>query len=252
MLKIIGLHVNENGTGTTWLTDLTTTWKNIVHFIRRTTSKSWDGDDSTVRLLARSLLKSTAVYVYNYTNHTRIQKNKIEVLNRGAIRAVTGLPKFTRTQHLYTQVGLNTIADLAIAQQVAQEHRLRGAPAGRHLTELGFDISHLSPLTPSTPPYEIPHITHTKSIPRNMGTTASKRRRAISARYAELVQGASPNGPVWFLYTYAAMNGTHLSTACYFLNSSDIIATLSQTHCSIREPELRGVLPALTKGATAI
>lgn len=48
------------------------------------------------------------------------------------------------------------------------------------------------------------------------------------------------------------LKDTHLSTACYILNTSDIIATLGQMHCSLREAQLRGALLALIKEVIVI
>lgn len=76
----------------------------------------------------------------------------MEVLNQDTLCAITGLPNSIRTQHPYTQSRLNSIADLAETQKAVQELSLRGTAAERYfLTELGYDISHLPPLPPSTP-----------------------------------------------------------------------------------------------------
>lgn len=151
-LKLLGSQVNKNETATTWVRHLFITWKKNIHFIRRTTSKSWGGVKSTVRLLVRFFMQSKTPCGYKYINLTRIQKNEIKVLSRDNLRNNAGLPISTAAQYFYSQSELNTISDLAKGLQAAQELYLRGTAPGRQLsTELGFHISYLPSLPPTTP-----------------------------------------------------------------------------------------------------
>lgn len=122
-----------------------------------------------------------------------------------------------------------------------QELRLRGAPAKRHLlTELRFGTLHLPPL----PPWEILHITDSRHLPQTHGNY-----RFITSPccFSKTRRGGARS-------TSKRPRLVFLHGRCYkwHSSSSENIFTLSQTNCSIREAQPRGVLLALTKTVTVI
>lgn len=94
-IRVLGVHIDADGGATTWLRNLTRTWHQVLHLIRRIASKNWGSEERTLRRLVTALLTSRAVYGYNFYSLTKRQRAKIESLNHEAMRVVTGLPRFT-------------------------------------------------------------------------------------------------------------------------------------------------------------
>lgn len=252
-VRILGIPINSTGRAHTWLVQITKTWHQTLHLIRRVTSKSWGADEASLKTLVRALLVSKVLYGYNCFDLTKRERQKIETLHREALRVITGLPRFTPLHHLYEQASMNTIEDQAEANHAMHILRLEGTLAGRQiLREVGYDLSNHPPLEHPAPPWEAPQLADAKPLPRNMGRHQKGRRRAAAAKHAEETHHTSPDGPLWYIYTDAATADDWIGLAWHCPNTDRDGAKLTYCKCSPREAELRAIHHAISEGTRHI
>lgn len=89
--------------------------------------------EQTLKKLVRALLVSRVLYGINYLTSNKAERVSLEVLNREAMCAITGLPKSTKLEELYSIAGVNTLEALATENKLNQILRLQKTTAGRSI-----------------------------------------------------------------------------------------------------------------------
>lgn len=175
-IKILGVTFQTNGRADTWMQQIKTHWHRVLGIIKRITTKSWGAQDDTLRTLYRCLLESKAMYGYNYLHLTKGQENQLEILNRKAMRVITGLPKFTEITNLEKLAQINRLKDTAEERKASQLVRLQGTLSGRTLLQTLAPLTpDLPPLTTPLPPWDFFDTTGEKPLPPHTRTTPEKK-----------------------------------------------------------------------------
>lgn len=71
------------------------------------------------------------IYGYSYLRLTRKHRETVEVVNREAMRVVTGLPRLTENVPLVEHAQMNRLAHLVEEHRQGQIERFRETRAGR-------------------------------------------------------------------------------------------------------------------------
>ncbi|KAG0423369.1 hypothetical protein HPB47_000844 [Ixodes persulcatus] len=168
-IRVLGLPIDEDGGASTWLTQVTKTWRQTLGLIRRATSKSWGANESTLRMLVHALLTSKAMYCINYLCVRGAQKRKLEVLNREAMR-------LERTR-----------------------------PGRAILQLLGYQLMGRPTIFPPPPPWEDEAVVDLRPMKQNVDKDQKGRRNNAAKKHAESVQDARPGSETLHVYTDTAI-----------------------------------------------
>ncbi|XP_037576773.1 uncharacterized protein LOC119458994 [Dermacentor silvarum] len=212
-VRVLGIYIDADGGAATWLRNITRTWHQILHLIRRIASKNWGREERTLRRLVAALLISRAVYGFNFYNLTQKQRKKLESLNHEAIRVVTGLPRFTPLHRLGQMAQMNTIEAIAEAAKHSQQFRLRATISGRSILSLlhlpvPSAASALLPCSVGLSPDR-----DFAPIPQNMNADHAERQLSYARRHEAKVRDAPPHHHA--VYTDAALSD-EASTVAYY------------------------------------
>ncbi|KAG0422955.1 hypothetical protein HPB47_001241 [Ixodes persulcatus] len=204
-IKVLGLTFDEDGRATSWQKQIKAQWKDGLNLLKRITSKSWGCQEDLLRRLVRALLVSRAVYGINYLRLTATQREKLEVLNRSAMRVITGLPEITPIKELHKAAQVNTIEDIAQEMKISQYNRLEKTWHGRIILEkLGRRTLCIPSNQPSQPSWEDEPVVSLKPIPMNQGEGHRKRRVAAAKKHLEDLGRLTEQEEVEILYSDAA------------------------------------------------
>ncbi|KAG0436394.1 hypothetical protein HPB47_017967 [Ixodes persulcatus] len=152
--------------------------------------------------LVRALLVSGAVYGINYLRLTATQREKLEVLNRSAVRVITGLPKITHIKELHKAAQVNTIEEIAQEMKMKQYNRLEKTWHGRIILEtIGRRTWCIPSNQPSQPPWEYEPVVSLKPISMNQGEGHRKRHAAAAKKHLEDLGRLREQEDVEILYT---------------------------------------------------
>ncbi|KAG0426635.1 hypothetical protein HPB47_026270 [Ixodes persulcatus] len=247
-IRVLGLPIDEDGGASTWLTQVTKTWRQTLGLIRRATSKSWGANKSTLRMLVHALLTSKAMYGINYLRVTGAQKRKLEVLNREAMRLVVGLPRFAPIEELHKHSRINTLEDRAETHRIAQVQRLERTRPGRAILQLlGYQLMGRPTISPPPPPWEDEAVVDHRPMKQNVDKDQKGRRNNAAKKHAESVQDACPGSETVHVYTDAAIreDGGGTAIAWFCLNTESKANFAFHKKHSTKEAELRAILFAV-------
>ncbi|XP_077564421.1 uncharacterized protein LOC144179871 [Haemaphysalis longicornis] len=222
-IRILGFHIDQDGTGTTWLKTITTQANQILHMINRVSRSKYGLKEHEGRKVVEALLISRIMYGLPYYYLTKTQHTKLEVILRNATRIITGTPRFTQNDLLYATGALNTLSEKIDTHHLAQTQRLQTSPQGRLiLLDLGHNISQLQHIPPEPPPWSCPANITLKPIPKNMGPDQASRRADRANHYNR--KTFSPGTTV--IYTDAAYNkDTKIGTTAFH---SDVLSAVAK------------------------
>ncbi|XP_049268985.1 LOW QUALITY PROTEIN: uncharacterized protein LOC125757435 [Rhipicephalus sanguineus] len=213
-IRILGMHLDENCTASTWFQRVTKTSRQILHALRRISYRTRGVNEREMRQFAQAFLVSRIMYGLPYHPVNRTQMLALDRLLNEAKRIVTGLPRYTHLDALKSCSKLNNLPELIDMHIQTQETRLRATNAGRHtLMLLGYDIHTLSILPNKTPPWEITVLTDGKPLPLNMDPNQRVRRLAYAKRHAKATSSLPLTGRI--IYTDAALPTDGTSNTCY-------------------------------------
>ncbi|KAM7306136.1 hypothetical protein ISCGN_009877 [Ixodes scapularis] len=243
-----GLPIDEDGGASTWLAQVIKTWRQTLGLIRRATSKSWGANECTLRMLVHALLTSKAMYGINYLRVTGAQKRKLEVLNREAMRVVTGLPRFAPIEELHKHSKINTLEDRAEIHRIAQVQRLERTRPGRAILQLlGYQLMGRPAISPPPPPWEDEAVVDHRPMKQNVDKDQKGRRNNAAKKPAESVQDVRPGSETVHVYTDAAVteDGGGTAIAWFCLNTESEANFAFHKKHSTKEAELRAILFAV-------
>ncbi|KAH8029396.1 hypothetical protein HPB51_000181 [Rhipicephalus microplus] len=213
-IRILGMHLDENCTASTWFQRVTKTSKQILHALRRISNRTRGVNEREMRQFVQAFLVSRIMYGLPYHPVNRTQIIKLDRLLNEARRMVTGLPRYTRLDALKSCSKLNNLTELIDMHIHTQETRLRATNAGRYtLMLLGYDINTLPMLPNKTPPWEITVLTDGKPLPLNMDPNQRARRLNYAKRHARATSSLPMTERV--VYTDAALPADGTSNTCY-------------------------------------
>ncbi|KAG0423552.1 hypothetical protein HPB47_000677 [Ixodes persulcatus] len=162
-----------------------------------------------------------AVYGINYLRLTATQKEKLEVLNRSAMREITGLPNISPIKELHKAAQVNTIEEIAQEMKISQYNRLQKTWHGRIILEkLGRRTWCIPSNQPSQPPWEDEPVVSLKPIPMNQGEGHRKRRAAAAKKHLEDLGRLREQEDVEILYTDAARDNDGRTAVAWLAESS--------------------------------
>lgn len=125
--------------------------------------------------MVKALLVPKATYGINYLRLTKAQGNGLEVLNREAIKVITGLSKYTRMEELYQIAGLNIIEEIARENKTSKMLRLQKTKSGKKiLKELGFGTADYPVMADPPPPWEDEVVVDRRPTSQNRGIDQRK------------------------------------------------------------------------------
>ncbi|KAG0430759.1 hypothetical protein HPB47_022402 [Ixodes persulcatus] len=159
--------------------------------------------EDLLKKLVRSLLVSKVVYGLNYLRLTKTQEAALVVLNRKAMRVITGLPKFTPVEQLEAAAQINTLRDIAKEMDVGQENRLARSPPGRIiLTKLEKHelLAKTAAMPTPSPPWDNELVVPIKPVPKNQGKEHRGRRKHAADKQLEEINsltGAEVMNTTW-------------------------------------------------------
>ncbi|KAM7300606.1 hypothetical protein ISCGN_016214 [Ixodes scapularis] len=247
-IRVLGLPIDEDGGASTWLAQVTKAWRQTLGLIRRATSKSWGANECTLRMLVHALLTSKAMYGINYLRVTGAQKRKLEVLNREAMRVVTGLPRFAPIEELQKHSKINTLEDRAEIHRIAQVQRLERTRPGRAILQLlGYQLMGRPAISPPPPPWEDEAVVDHRPMKQNVDKDQKGRRNNAAKKHAESVQDVRPGSKTVHVYTDAAVteDGGGTAIAWFCLNTESKANFAFHKKHSTKEAELRAILFAV-------
>ncbi|KAG0429852.1 hypothetical protein HPB47_023225 [Ixodes persulcatus] len=159
--------------------------------------------EDLLKKLVRSLLVSKVVYGLNYLRLIKTQEAALVVLNRKAMRVITGLPKFTPVEQLEAAAQINTLRDIAKEMVVGQENRLSRSPPGRIiLTKLEKHelLAKTAAMPAPSPPWDNELVVPIKPVPKNQGKEHKGRRKHAADKHLEEINsltGAEVMNTTW-------------------------------------------------------
>ncbi|XP_042147431.1 uncharacterized protein LOC121836565 [Ixodes scapularis] len=120
-VKVLGLVFEETGTGDIWLQQTSRHCHSALGVIRRLCSVRGGATLEVAKNMVKALVTSRVCYGARHYNLTKVQWERLETLNRHAMRVITGLPFFTKKIELKKWAQLNTLQDTVQARVVAHE-----------------------------------------------------------------------------------------------------------------------------------
>ena len=195
-LRILGMHIQNDGKNTTTLRRLKQVVGVTSHLIRRVSSHHRGMRERDLCRLVHAFVLSRVLYSTPYLQLSRRDIDVLDALIRRAYKVALHLPINTPTDRLL-QLGLhNTIAELVDAHRQSQYLRLTKTATGRDiLNSLGIRIPANDPtLLPI--PRPLHRELRIKPLPRNMHPDHHDQRRRARAKALHRCYGPEP-GAVW-------------------------------------------------------
>lgn len=251
-LRVLGLFLDQDGKPNTWMQRVTKTWKSTLHLIRRVATKKWGATEKVTRTLALALLASKVLYAYNYNKLTQTQAQKLEVLNREAMRVISGLPRFAKIEDLHIHSKLNTLKERADALKEAQLDRLKTTEAGRDILRyIGYATNKLPTLPARSLEESTIQLTTFAPLARNMGKDHKERRFQRAMEHIDFVREYDRELTNLYVYTDAALTGDGQGAIGWFmLNFQTAHNQAIQGERSTKEAELQAILAGAKNAAT--
>lgn len=182
-LKVLGLHIQSDGGGTTAVQNILRQAAPILNMMRRVTTRTRGLKEQDLLRLRDALIISRIQYQAPYVSLTRTSERKLDALIRKATKIALGLPLTTSTTRLVQLGVLPTVSDIIDMHRIHQRERLSLTPTGRLiLHELGYTPH---PTGPQPTPLDntiLQHIT-VAPIPRHMDRDRNPTRRLLRAAY---------------------------------------------------------------------
>ncbi|KAH7943494.1 hypothetical protein HPB52_009150 [Rhipicephalus sanguineus] len=120
-LRILGVAITANGSAKAWIREIKQQAHQVLHLIRRISSKAGGARTKIARLLVRAVLQPRLIYSAQFQHLTVRDWARLECINREAMRVVTGLPRCTPIPILQEEAQLNTIDELIYQRRQARE-----------------------------------------------------------------------------------------------------------------------------------
>ncbi|KAM7297307.1 hypothetical protein ISCGN_022460 [Ixodes scapularis] len=205
-LKVLGLHIQSDGGGTTAVQNILRQAAPILNMMRRVTTRTRGLKEQDLLRLRDALIISRIQYQAPYVSLARTSERKLDALIRKATKIALGLPLTTSTTRLVQLDVLPTVSDIIDIHRIHQRQRLSLTPTGRLiLHELGYT---LHPTAPQPTPLDntiLQHITMAP-IPRHMDRDRNPTRRLLRAAYYTRKISRDPESH--HVFTDAALNDT--------------------------------------------
>ncbi|KAG0430009.1 hypothetical protein HPB47_023093 [Ixodes persulcatus] len=123
-IRILRVPLHEQGGAQEWIKQLKPKWRQQLQLIKRMGNRLGGAGTRTIRLLTQAVLTSKACYGATCFILTKAQHKQLEILHRECLRAITGLPRQTKTEELYRYSNLPTLQAI-IETRVAGHQRRR-------------------------------------------------------------------------------------------------------------------------------
>lgn len=248
-IRLLGVPINNKGNATTWIQQLRKNWDATIHLLKRIGNKFGGASTQFMRLAGRAVLTSRLTYGSTCFNLTRTQLKQLTILHHKLLRSITGLPRHTPTDHLYTYAELPAIQSLIEYANCAHEDRRTLTIQGRHLIkydeirQICTEPIRTQPTTPPPSPWlRTQPITHK---PRSR----KEQRRYIHQRstLARLHHRTEPG--TYAIYTDASITQTSIIGSVYHESDpslSEAITISTAAELDSTTAELQAILLALT------
>ncbi|KAG0439784.1 hypothetical protein HPB47_016531 [Ixodes persulcatus] len=182
-LKVLGLHIQSDGGGTTAVQNILRQAAPILNMMRRVATRTRGLKEQDLLRLRDALIIFRIQYQAPYVSLTHTSERKLDALIRKATKIALGLPLTTSTARLVQLGVLPTVSDIIDIHRIHQRQRLSLTPTGRLiLHELGYTPH---PTGPQPTPLDntiLQHIT-VAPIPRHMDRDRNPTRRLLRAAY---------------------------------------------------------------------
>ncbi|KAH7968119.1 hypothetical protein HPB52_005852 [Rhipicephalus sanguineus] len=166
-LRILGVVITANGSAKAWIREIKQQAHQVLHLIRRISSKAGGARTKIARLLVRAVLQPHLIYSAQFQHLTVRDWARLEFINREAMRVVTGLPRCTPIPILQEEAQLNTIDELIYQRRQAGELKPSFLPPAADLAAyMGNPVSVSPPSIVSLPPWDHRQLTDNKPIGR--------------------------------------------------------------------------------------
>ncbi|KAH7981784.1 hypothetical protein HPB52_001094 [Rhipicephalus sanguineus] len=166
-LRILGVVITANGSAKAWIREIKQQAHQVLHLIRRISSKAGGARTKIARLLVRAVLQPRLIYSAQFQHLTVRDWARLECINREAVRVVTGLPRCTPIPILQEEAQLNTIDELIYQRRRARELKPSFLPPAANLAAyMGNPVSASPPSIVSLPPWDHRQLTDNKPIGR--------------------------------------------------------------------------------------
>ncbi|KAM7289011.1 uncharacterized protein ISCGN_029148 [Ixodes scapularis] len=247
-VKVLGLVFEETGTGDIWLQQTSRHCHSALGVIRRLCSVRGGGTLEVAKNMVKALVTSRVCYGARHYNLTKVQWERLETLNRHAMRVITGLPFFTKKIELEKWAQLNTLQDTVQARVVAHEERLQHTKQGRQILGLlGNNLEDLPNLPEWLPPWEdMADITERRPLRDKKGD--EKRNERIAKAHRKMVEHWTDPSEILAVYTDHARDDTPTPAgAAAFLAPAVEVTECCQlpARTTIKGGELEAILLAL-------
>lgn len=195
-IRILGLHIQNNGRNTFTIRKLKRVTDALSHLVRRVSGKHYGMKEHDLRRLIHAFILSRFLFTIPYLRLRQEEIATLDAMLRKAYKVALHLPPNTQTTKLL-QLGLhNTTHELTEAHRRAQYTRLAQTFTGRYI--LNTLNIHIPAADPTLLP--IPRPIHTqiivKPLPRNTHVTYHSARRKARAKALHKYYGSEEDA-VW-------------------------------------------------------
>ncbi|XP_040078614.1 uncharacterized protein LOC120850234 [Ixodes scapularis] len=248
-VKILGVTFQEDGRASKWYRGIKNHWKATLGKIKFVTSKSWGAQEHTLKKLVRALLISKTTYGINYLRLNNEQRKGLEVLNRMAMRVVTGLPKSTKIEELETIAGMNCLRDIAQEDKISQVLRLQKTTAGRNiLMKLDIECPD-TPISIPPPPWEDEIVVDTKPLPQNLSKEEMGRRKTAAKKHNYDLQKLLEDPETDIYYTDASKVQSQVAIAAHRFRDQFTVTRTLKPRTGVKQAELMAIQLAIETAA---
>ncbi|KAG0413173.1 hypothetical protein HPB47_009671 [Ixodes persulcatus] len=198
-IRILGVPLHEQGGAQEWIKQLKPKWRQQLQLIQRMGNRLGGAGTRTIRLLTQAVLTSKACYGAACFILTKEQHKQLEILHRECLRAITGLPRHTKTEELYRYSNLPTLQAIIETRVAGHQRRRTSTRAGQRLLELQGWRPPVGEAPPpkSIPPWEDTMVRNPKPLTRKQHREEYSEERAALAARADLVEHAVFTDAAW-------------------------------------------------------
>ncbi|KAH7986625.1 hypothetical protein HPB52_024833 [Rhipicephalus sanguineus] len=240
-LRILGVVITENGSGKAWIREIKQQVHQVLHLIRRISSKAGGARTKIARLLLRGVLQPRLIYSAQFQHLTARDRARIHQ-QRSDARRYRGLARRTPIAILQEEAQLNTIDELIYQRRQARELKPSFLPPAADLAAyMGNPVSVSPPSIVSLPPWDHRQLTDKKPISRLRNPVP--RPTATFRRHIEEADAALPTGSL-VACTDASCTDTQAATS--------IVVPGHQNLCVNRLYLLRAPVPSVSAELLAI
>ncbi|XP_042143361.1 uncharacterized protein LOC115310606 [Ixodes scapularis] len=198
-IRILGVPLHEQGGAQEWIKQLKPKWRQQLQLIKRMGNRLGGAGTRTIRLLTQAVLTSKACYGAACFVLTKAQLKQLEILHRECLRAITGLPRHTKTEELYRYSNLPTLQAIIETRVAGHQRRRTSTRAGQRLLDLQGWRPPVGEAPPpkSMPPWEDIMVRNPKPLTRKQHREEHSEERAALAARADLVEHAVFTDAAW-------------------------------------------------------